>query len=478
MKKRIMTCLLIAAMLVSFVPTAYAVSTEAYNAAGVLNNIGLFKGTGTKADGSTEFDLGRAPARDEAVTMLVRLLGKETEAKNGTWNMPFTDVVEWAKPYVGYAYANGLTSGTSATTFGGSQTVTATQYLTFVLRALGYDSSVDFAWDKAWELSDKIGMTDGEYKAGGTFLRGDVAIVSRNALDVKQKDKSETLAEKLIKEKVFTKEQYKNANQNAEVKPPVKIDSALLNAETRFGVRSLHEYLLSLGPDEVIFGEKVGKPLDKYRYEGVLIGDKIGKEIMSIYNFPSVAKNGRFGLPLVLGADKPVSTEVSCNVHPNGSAVVDIFQYTGDGLTYAVTYYIRNFTKGEERPPITPDKLPNAKTAFGDTALHKYIVSMNPDAVHLNGIYPDVEMDIYWFFDDSVVDSIVSSLYDMYDFVDVCAPINNPDSLDGPDGILRPFVQIKCCNEGDMIRYLRITVVDENGFGRTTDYIVEFVKPE
>ena len=213
MKKRIMTCLLMAAMLVSFVPTAYAVSTEAYNAAGVLNNIGLFNGTGTKADGSPEFDLGRAPARDEAVTMLVRLLGKETEAKNGTWDMPFNDVAEWAKPYVGYAYANGLTSGTSATTFGGSQTVTATQYLTFVLRALGYDSSVDFAWDKAWELSDKIGMTDGEYKAGGTFLRGDVAIVSRNALDVEQKDKSETLAEKLIKEKVFTKEQYKNAGE-------------------------------------------------------------------------------------------------------------------------------------------------------------------------------------------------------------------------------------------------------------------------
>ncbi|MBQ6933660.1 MAG: S-layer homology domain-containing protein [Clostridia bacterium] len=213
MKKRIMTCLLIEAMLVSFVPTAYAVGTEAYNAAGVLNNIGLFNGTGTKADGSPNFDLDRAPARDEAVTMLVRLLGKENEAKNGTWDMPFNDVAEWAKPYVGYAYANGLTSGTSATTFGGSQTVTATQYLTFVLRALGYDSSVDFAWDKAWELSDKIGMTDGEYKAGGTFLRGDVAIVSRNALDVEQKDKSETLAEKLIKEKVFTKEQYKNAGE-------------------------------------------------------------------------------------------------------------------------------------------------------------------------------------------------------------------------------------------------------------------------
>ena len=135
MKKCIITCLLIAAMLVSFVPTAYAISTEAYNAAGVLNNIGLFKGTGTKADGSPEFDLERAPARDEAVTMLVRLLGKETEAKNGTWDMPFNDVAEWAKPYVGYAYANGLTSGTSPTTFGPNNPCTRAQIVTFLYKA-------------------------------------------------------------------------------------------------------------------------------------------------------------------------------------------------------------------------------------------------------------------------------------------------------------------------------------------------------
>ncbi|MBE6935640.1 MAG: hypothetical protein E7458_03970, partial [Ruminococcaceae bacterium] len=32
------------------------------------------------------------------------------EAETETWNTPFTDVDEWAKPYVGYAYANGLTA--------------------------------------------------------------------------------------------------------------------------------------------------------------------------------------------------------------------------------------------------------------------------------------------------------------------------------------------------------------------------------
>ena len=136
--------------------------------------------------------------------MLVRLLGKGEEAVSGTWETPFTDVADWAKPYVGYAYANGLTSGTGATTFGGNSPITASQYITFVLRALGYESGTDFQWDKAWELSDRIGLTDGRYNASKEFLRGDVTIVSRSAMDVQQKDSDSTLADKLIAENIFS----------------------------------------------------------------------------------------------------------------------------------------------------------------------------------------------------------------------------------------------------------------------------------
>jgi len=95
----------------------------------------------------------------------------------------------WAKPYVGFAYANGLTSGTSTTTYSGNATVTASQYITFVLRALGYDSKTDFQWDKAWEFSDEIGLTDGRYNAETTeFLRGDAAIISYNSLSCQRKE--------------------------------------------------------------------------------------------------------------------------------------------------------------------------------------------------------------------------------------------------------------------------------------------------
>lgn len=192
--KHLISLILSLAFILTLAPSAFAASEEAVDAANSLYELGLFSGTGTDANGNPIFDLDRAPTRHEAITMLVRLLGKTDEAENGTWNMPFTDVADWAKPYVGYAYNNQLVSGTSVTTFGGNDTVSAAQYLTFVLRALGYESGADFQWDKAWELSDVIGLTDGQYNAETTnFSRGDVAIISQRALSCKLKNQTQPL---------------------------------------------------------------------------------------------------------------------------------------------------------------------------------------------------------------------------------------------------------------------------------------------
>ena len=190
---------LAAVMICSMMPSAFAASDEAIDAAYALNELGLFNGVGKNANGTPNFDLDRAPTRHESVVMLVRLLGKEAEAKAGAWETPFTDVAEWAEPYVGYAYANDLVSGTSATKFSGTDVISASQYLTLVLRALGYKSGVDFQWDKAWELSDQIGLTDARYNADSTqFTRGDIAIISRNALHTKEKEVDDTLLDALV----------------------------------------------------------------------------------------------------------------------------------------------------------------------------------------------------------------------------------------------------------------------------------------
>lgn len=184
--KRFIATILTLALMCSFVPAAFAATDEATQAAQALYDLGLFQGIGNNADGTPNFDLDRTPTRHEAVTMLVRLLGKDGEAKAGTWEMPFTDVADWAIPYVGYAYTNGLTTGTSETTYGGDSLVDAAQYLTFVLRALGYTSGADFQWDKPWELSDAIGLTNGNYNADtADFTRGDVVVLSYTAIEKK-----------------------------------------------------------------------------------------------------------------------------------------------------------------------------------------------------------------------------------------------------------------------------------------------------
>ena len=185
--RKLLALILVLAMLFSLAPMAFAAEDpEAKKAADSLNKLGLFAGTGTNPDGTPIYNLEGIPTRSQAITMLIKLLGKETEAVNGTWEMPFIDVDEWAKPFVGYAYANGLTAGNSTTepTFGGNDPVTATQYLTFVLKALGYEVGKDFQWNKAWELSDQLGITDGRYNENNkTFLRGDIAMISDDALD-------------------------------------------------------------------------------------------------------------------------------------------------------------------------------------------------------------------------------------------------------------------------------------------------------
>lgn len=188
MKKRIISLLLTVLMLCSAMPSAFAATDEATQAAEALYELGLFRGTGTNADGTPIFDLDKTPTRNQAVIMLVRLLGKEDEALAGTWELPFTDVAKGstAYPYIGYAYANGLTNGTTATTYSGTNSIKSNQYIAFVLRALGYESGVDFQVGTSWELSDELGITNGEYAAAVEFTRGDVAKISLKAHEIQE----------------------------------------------------------------------------------------------------------------------------------------------------------------------------------------------------------------------------------------------------------------------------------------------------
>lgn len=193
--KKLFGTILALIMLLLLPVTAHAMEFTPEEGANTLYELGLFQGTGTTANGKPVYSLQTAPTRAQAVTMLVRLLGKEDEAKSGTWELPFTDVEAWAQPYVGYAYANGLTNGLSATAFGSGAAVTYDQYATFLLRALGYSSETDFEWSRAGAYAASLGLSTGQDNAKrGSFTRGDTAALSAAALAQPVKGGARTLA--------------------------------------------------------------------------------------------------------------------------------------------------------------------------------------------------------------------------------------------------------------------------------------------
>ena len=88
-----------------------------------------------------------------------------------------------------------------------SQTVTASQYMEFILRALGYSSAdnKDLSGTLTNALTNGV-ITEGELAAlqGGTFLRADLAYVSYYALDAAVSGSRQTLGDTLMDKGVFT----------------------------------------------------------------------------------------------------------------------------------------------------------------------------------------------------------------------------------------------------------------------------------
>lgn len=157
---------------------------------------------GLLANQPENFDLGRTPARIEGAIMLVRLLGRENQAKQVKYTHPFTDVPEWADAYVGYLYQNGLTRGIGDSKFGSNELLSANQYATLVLRSLGYSDSLDFKYSQSLDKARQIGLLNETDAAllikSSSFFRNDMVGMSYNALSVKLKASGLTLLDRLV----------------------------------------------------------------------------------------------------------------------------------------------------------------------------------------------------------------------------------------------------------------------------------------
>lgn len=251
-----------------------------------LKQLGLFK----SASG-IDFDLKKAPTRTDALVMMLRLLGKESEALSGTWTHPFTDVAAGADKYIGYAYEKGLTGGVSKTKFG-TGSVSSAAYLTFMLRVLGYDDAKgDFSWKKPDILAAAVGILPGGVDTK-KFLNSDMAIVTWETVKADMKGGRVTLAKKLMAEEIIGKDDFSAAfelNKEQELKTvPVSTEKELQAALKDSAVKAVE--INSKGTPVLVSG-KLEIP------RGVTVTVNRGSDF---YIEGTLTNNGTI---LVLGAD-------------------------------------------------------------------------------------------------------------------------------------------------------------------------------
>ena len=137
-------------------------------------------------DENGDFNPDQNVTRNEMAVVMCNLMDYTVASYKGT--SPFTDVPEWAEPYVAACYTNGLTAGTSDTTYGGSDTVTTGQAALMLEKALGYfQYQADFGSDwlvEATKQGSLAGLFDGvDTGATEALSRNDVAQMVLNALE-------------------------------------------------------------------------------------------------------------------------------------------------------------------------------------------------------------------------------------------------------------------------------------------------------
>ncbi len=149
----------------------------------VLQAVGIMTG-----DQNGNFNPDGSITRNEMAVIMAHLLNLDYDYYRGT--NPFTDVPEWAAPYVAACAAEGVVAGIGNGQFGGDQKVTAAQASLMIMKALGYfENAEDFGSD--WQVAtirqaSYINLFDQiNASAESALTRGQVAQLVLNGLQAK-----------------------------------------------------------------------------------------------------------------------------------------------------------------------------------------------------------------------------------------------------------------------------------------------------
>ena len=188
--KSVISALLSAALLVSASAAALAADSGDTLAADTLYTLELVEGS------DAGYELDRVPTRIEALVFSMRLAGLADEAVGCRAGFPFTDIPAWANEYVSYAYENGLIEGISDTEFGSDMPARDKDFLTLLLRVLGYsDSDGDFTWATSGSAAVRLGVAQSLYS---DFDRGDMFDCALAALTCRLNGQDITLIDSLV----------------------------------------------------------------------------------------------------------------------------------------------------------------------------------------------------------------------------------------------------------------------------------------
>lgn len=165
--------------------------------------MGLFKGT------DKGYELEKVLTREESATILVRLLGEEKNINADDFDEVFTDVDKnrWSYANVMYCYENNITKGTGADTFSPDSTIDANQFITLMMRLLGFaEVNPDTALEKSVEHKLLPEEKIDELTKKKEFTRSDMVQIVYNSLKTQMDDET-VFADYLLEKGVLTEKE-------------------------------------------------------------------------------------------------------------------------------------------------------------------------------------------------------------------------------------------------------------------------------
>jgi hypothetical protein len=185
--KKVLSFVLVLAMVLGSVAMAFAVDysdvtadSDYSEAIGTLSELGVLNGY---EDGT--FKAERTIKRSEFAKVVIEALGLKPTAATAT---QFSDVPadKWYAPYVALAAQLAIVNGFGDGTFRPDQTITDTQAIVMVVRALGYTDDYFGGYNAAKYISQAtyLGLMEDVNAGTGASTRGNVAQLVYNALEV------------------------------------------------------------------------------------------------------------------------------------------------------------------------------------------------------------------------------------------------------------------------------------------------------